>query len=40
MTIAVIGLGYGGLPRALAFGKLEKNIGADLSQTKVEDYAS
>src|SRR3546814_312146 len=40
MTIAVIGLGYVGLPLALAFGKLGKTIGYDLSQTKVEAYAS
>ena len=40
MTIAVIGLGYVGLPLALAFGKLEKTIGYDLSQAKVEAYIS
>lgn len=40
MIIAVIGLGYVGLPLALAFGKLGKTIGYDLSRAKVEAYAS
>ena len=37
-VIAVIGLGYVGLPLAVEFGKKFKTIGFDLSQTKVDDY--
>lgn len=37
-TIGVVGLGYVGLPLAVAFGKQLKTIGFDLSQTKVESY--
>jgi UDP-N-acetyl-D-galactosamine dehydrogenase len=40
VSIAVIGLGYVGLPLALAFGRRRKTIGFDLSQTKVEAYAA
>lgn len=40
MTIAVIGLGYVGLPLALAFGKKIKTIGFDLAQDKVDAYAA
>jgi UDP-N-acetyl-D-glucosamine/UDP-N-acetyl-D-galactosamine dehydrogenase len=38
-TIAVVGLGYVGLPLAVAFGKRHPTIGFDLSQTKVAAYA-
>jgi len=37
-TIAVVGLGYVGLPLAVAFGKKHRTIGFDLSQAKVDAY--
>jgi UDP-N-acetyl-D-galactosamine dehydrogenase len=37
-VIAVVGLGYVGLPLALEFGKKYKTIGFDLSQAKVDAY--
>jgi len=37
-TVAVVGLGYVGLPLAAAFGKKFRTIGFDLSQEKVENY--
>jgi UDP-N-acetyl-D-glucosamine/UDP-N-acetyl-D-galactosamine dehydrogenase len=37
-TIAVVGLGYVGLPLAVEFGKTHKTIGFDISQAKVEAY--
>lgn len=37
-TIAVVGLGYVGLPLAVAFGKLGKTIGFDLSHDKIAQY--
>ena len=37
-AVAVVGLGYVGLPLAVEFGKKRKTIGFDLSQTKVENY--
>jgi len=37
-TIAVIGLGYVGLPLAIAFGKKYRTIGFDLSEEKVAHY--
>ncbi|HEX9720906.1 MAG TPA: NAD(P)-binding domain-containing protein, partial [Ramlibacter sp.] len=37
-VVAVVGLGYVGLPLAVEFGKKGKTIGYDLSQTKVESY--
>jgi UDP-N-acetyl-D-galactosamine dehydrogenase len=36
--IAVIGLGYVGLPLAIEFGKLYKTIGYDISETKIAAY--
>ncbi len=36
MTIAVIGLGYVGLPLVVEFGKHERTIGLDISTSKVE----
>lgn len=36
--IAVVGLGYVGLPLAVEFGKLYKTIGFDLSREKVSSY--
>ena len=37
-VIAVVGLGYVGLPLAVEFGKKFRTIGLDLSATKVEAY--
>jgi len=37
-TIAVVGLGYVGLPLAVEFGKKHPTIGFDLSQAKVDAY--
>jgi len=36
-SVAVVGLGYVGLPIAVAFGKLMSVIGFDINQTKVEE---
>ncbi len=37
-TIAVIGLGYVGLPLAVKFGERQRTIGLDLSREKVDAY--
>jgi UDP-N-acetyl-D-glucosamine/UDP-N-acetyl-D-galactosamine dehydrogenase len=37
-VVAVVGLGYVGLPLAVEFGKKYKTIGFDLSKSKVENY--
>ena len=37
-NIAIIGLGYVGLPLAIEFGKKYKTIGFDLSELKIESY--
>ena len=37
-TVAVIGLGYVGLPVALAFGRTNRTIGYDISEKKVTAY--
>ncbi len=37
-TIAVVGLGYAGLPLAVAFGKQVRTIGFDLDDRKLENY--
>ena len=37
-TIAVVGLGYVGLPLAVAFGKQVRTIGFDLDERKLENY--
>ena len=37
-TLAVVGLGYVGLPLAVEFGKRYRTIGFDLSQAKVDAY--
>jgi len=37
-SIAVIGLGYVGLPLALAFGRVMPTIGFEISKEKVEAY--
>ena len=39
-TVAVVGLGYVGLPLAVEFGKLFNTIGFDLSREKVASYRS
>ena len=36
--VAVVGLGYVGLPLAVEFGKKRKTIGFDMSSAKVENY--
>jgi UDP-N-acetyl-D-galactosamine dehydrogenase len=38
VTVAVVGLGYVGLPVALAFGRVFPTIGYDLSESKVAAY--
>ena len=37
-VVAVVGLGYVGLPLAVEFGKKYKTIGFDLSETKINSY--
>ncbi len=37
-TVAVVGLGYVGLPLALAFGRVMPTIGFDISEAKVKAY--
>ncbi|HWI12915.1 MAG TPA: nucleotide sugar dehydrogenase [Burkholderiales bacterium] len=37
-VVAVVGLGYVGLPLAVEFGKQFRTIGFDLSKTKIENY--
>ena len=37
-TVAVVGLGYVGLPLAVAFGKQLRTIGFDLSEEKIAHY--
>ncbi|SDY86176.1 nucleotide sugar dehydrogenase [Nitrosomonas sp. Nm58] len=37
-TVAVVGLGYVGLPLAVEFGKERHTIGFDLSASKIENY--
>ncbi|HDH16075.1 MAG TPA: nucleotide sugar dehydrogenase, partial [Gammaproteobacteria bacterium] len=37
-TIAVVGLGYVGLPLAVSFGKQLKTIGFDIDDRKLENY--
>ena len=37
-TVAVVGLGYVGLPLAVEFGKKYRTIGFDLSQPKIDAY--
>lgn len=37
-VIAIVGLGYVGLPLAVAFGRLGLTIGYDLSENKLESY--
>lgn len=38
ITVAVLGLGYVGLPLAIEFGKFYPTIGFDLSHSKVDNY--
>jgi UDP-N-acetyl-D-galactosamine dehydrogenase len=37
-VVAVVGLGYVGMPLAVEFGKKSKTIGFDLSASKIENY--
>ncbi len=37
-TVAVVGLGYVGLPLAVAFGRSRRTIGVDLNEEKLEHY--
>ncbi len=37
-VVAVVGLGYVGLPLAAAFGRLQTTVGFDLSRSKVDAY--
>jgi UDP-N-acetyl-D-galactosamine dehydrogenase len=37
-TVAVVGLGYVGLPLAVEFGKVTETIGFDLSEEKIRNY--
>ena len=37
-VVAVVGLGYVGLPLAVEFGKKVRTIGFDLSSAKIENY--
>lgn len=37
-TVAVIGLGYVGLPLAIAFGAKFRTLGFDISESKIRDY--
>ena len=37
-TVAVVGLGYVGLPLAVAFGRKRRTIGYDVSEQKIENY--
>jgi UDP-N-acetyl-D-galactosamine dehydrogenase len=39
-TVAVVGLGYVGLPLAVQFGQHMKTIGFDLNEAKVQSYRS
>lgn len=39
-VVAIVGLGYVGLPLAVAFGRLRPTIGFDLSQAKVDAYSA
>src|SRR5437899_12267403 len=38
LVVAVVGLGYVGLPLAVEFGKKYRTIGYDLSQAKIDAY--
>jgi len=37
-TVAIVGLGYVGLPLAVEFGKIHETIGFDLSEEKIRSY--
>ena len=38
-TVAIVGLGYVGLPLAVAFGARRPTIGFDLNRVKLDAYA-
>ena len=37
ITVAIVGLGYVGLPLGIEFGKVRRTIGFDLSHKKIQD---
>ena len=37
ITVSVVGLGYVGLPVAVAFGKVRRTIGFDINSTRIEE---
>ena len=37
-TVAIVGLGYVGLPLAVAFGRVRRTIGLDLNEEKLAHY--
>ena len=37
-VVAIVGLGYVGLPLAVEFGKKYRTIGYDLAETKIKAY--
>ena len=38
-VISVIGLGYVGLPVAVAFGKVRRTVGFDINRTRINELA-
>ena len=38
--IAIIGLGYVGLPLAVEFGKIYETVGFDINETRINDLMS
>ena len=40
IKIGVIGLGYFGLPLAIAFGKIYEVLGFDINQKRINDFKS
>jgi UDP-N-acetyl-D-galactosamine dehydrogenase len=39
-TIAIVGLGYVGLPLAVEFGKQRKTLGFDINQSRINELQS
>ncbi len=40
IAVSVVGLGYVGLPVAVAFGKVGRTIGFDISKKRIEELKS
>ena len=40
LRVAIIGLGYVGLPLSIEFGKVRNTIGFDLNKKRIEDLKS